>query len=94
VLFGPEDPRIWAPYPVQQKEFSAPPYPASGDCHADNVAVVHSSLPCVPCRRSGCDDHPNSRSECLDEIQPVRVYRALAKVMGAQQQTSSPAEAY
>jgi len=85
VLFGPEDPRIWAPYPAQQGKFFAPPYPAQGDCHASNVAVVHSSLPCVPCRRSGCDDHPDSRSECIDQIQPDRVFAAMARVMRARQ---------
>jgi heptosyltransferase-3 len=94
VLFGPEDPRVWGPWPAQRGEFSAPLYLSRGDCHADNVAVVHSSLPCVPCRRSGCDDHPNSHSECIDEIQPVRVLRALAQVMRPQQQrASSPTEA-
>ena len=81
VLFGPEDPRIWAPWPAQPGGFSAPQFPASGDCDEANVAVIHSSLPCVPCRRAGCDNHPSSRSECLDEIQPERVFRALERIM-------------
>jgi heptosyltransferase-3 len=90
VLFGPEDPNIWAPWPVQQGRFSAPVYPASGDCGAENVAVVHSGLPCVPCRRSGCDDHPFSRSECIDEIQPERLFRALERIMRGEPAAAAP----
>jgi heptosyltransferase-3 len=81
VLFGPEDPRIWAPWPRQLDHLSAPGYTAKGDCFASHVAVLHSSLPCVPCRRAGCDNHPTSRSECLDEIQPQRVLDALERVV-------------
>lgn len=81
VLFGPEDPGIWAPWPAQSGELKVPAYPRQGDCQIANVAVIHSSLPCVPCRRAGCLNRPDSHSECLDEIQPDRVFLALARIM-------------
>ena len=90
VLFGPEDPRIWAAWPRQRGQLSAPNFTARGDCRDSHVAILHSILPCVPCRRAGCDNHPHSRSACLDEIQPPRVLDALDSVLPFARPAGSP----
>ena len=81
VLFGPEDPRVWAPWPRSNDPWQYPDYPQRGDSRAGNVMLLHSSLPCVPCRKKGCDNRDNSRTECLDEIQANRVLGAIDSLM-------------
>jgi heptosyltransferase-3 len=83
VLFGPEDPAIWGPWPSQREGFAPPRYNAKGNCYAGNVAILHSSMPCVPCRQLGCENRAGSRSACLDEIQADQVLGALAQVTPA-----------
>jgi len=36
---------------------------------------------CVPCRKAGCDDHPNSLSECLDLLEPAQVIAAIEQAL-------------
>jgi len=35
---------------------------------------------CVPCRKAGCEDRPDSRSECLDLLEPNQVIEAIQKI--------------
>jgi heptosyltransferase-3 len=71
-IFGPTNPMRWAPWPAQ----------AEGEVRfarrapvqvAGNVTVMQSELHCVPCGRAGCEDHRQSRSDCLVDISPQRV---------------------
>jgi heptosyltransferase-3 len=71
-VFGPTNPMRWAPWPhspVQGPGWQR----AAGVQRLGNVTLVQSGLPCVPCGRAGCEDHRNSRSDCLDAIAPERV---------------------
>jgi heptosyltransferase-3 len=73
-LFGPTDPRRWGPWPVQ----GAAAYRRSAALQIfGNVRVLQGEARCapgVPCGRSGCEDHNDSRSDCLETgLAPQRV---------------------
>jgi heptosyltransferase-3 len=51
--------------------------------HAGNVTLLQSELPCVPCGRAGCEDHRQSRSDCLVDIGPERVIAEATKILTA-----------
>jgi heptosyltransferase-3 len=36
----------------------------------------------VPCSHAGCDDHVDSRSDCLNDITPERVLEQVALALG------------
>lgn len=86
-IYGPASPRSMGPWPVGGLR---EPW-----AHVDtvqrrgNVWVVQNPLPCVPCDRLGCDNHLNSRSQCLDELSPVQVMRAVDEALG--ERSRSPA---
>lgn len=71
-IFGPTNPQRWAPWPAKA---------AARDIFersrlqqaAGNVTLLQSDLPCVPCGRAGCEDHLDSRSDCLQAITADRV---------------------
>ncbi|NCX94245.1 MAG: glycosyltransferase family 9 protein [Gammaproteobacteria bacterium] len=44
-----------------------------------NVWIIQGPGSCVPCRKSGCYDHVDSRSQCLDEVHPHLVVEFLKK---------------
>lgn len=56
-IFGPTDPRLWAPVSGQG---SIP-------------VLQHGGFACQPCQLEGCDRHIRSRSKCLDELEATRV---------------------
>jgi heptosyltransferase-3 len=39
---------------------------------------------CVPCRKAGCEDKASSKSECLDQLEPIQVIEALQSAMRKQ----------
>jgi len=41
------------------------------------VWLVQNPLPCLPCQNEGCDRHVLSFSQCLDELAPAQVLRAV-----------------
>lgn len=74
-LFGPTNPQRWAPWPAR----------AEGPIHfqrvalgqrVGNVMVLQGAPRCVPCGRAGCEDHRDSRSDCLQDLAPERVLQA------------------
>jgi heptosyltransferase-3 len=74
-LFGPMDPRLWGPWPAGGM---AKPWQASGTIqHQGNVWIVQNPLPCLPCGFEGCERHIASHSQCLDELSPAQVIRAV-----------------
>lgn len=82
-IFGPVDPRLMGPWPVGGL---AEPWAAAGRIQRrGNVWVVQNPLPCLPCKRLGCDGHLNSHSVCLDELS---VQQALGVVGEALQSGS------
>lgn len=79
-VFGPTNPMRWAPWPAQAEKpvrfARVIPVQQMG-----NVTLLQSDKPCVPCGRAGCDDHRNSRSECLPDISPQRVLQEARRLL-------------
>lgn len=74
-LYGPTDPRLWGPWP--QRGLDRPWQAAGHVQQRGNVWLVQNPLPCMPCQNEGCDRHLESRSQCLDELSPETVMRAV-----------------
>lgn len=81
-IFGPTNPMRWAPWPARA-EAQALFARSAGVQQAGNVTVMQSGLSCVPCGRAGCEDHRQSRSDCLVDITPERVLEQALKVLAA-----------
>ncbi|MEO8280407.1 MAG: glycosyltransferase family 9 protein [Ideonella sp.] len=83
-LFGPTRPTAWGPWP--QGHPATQPWALRGP-EPDRVQRVGKVIllqgpsrpgtDCVPCGRAGCDDHRDSRSECLEGLLPEQVLRQL-----------------
>jgi len=88
-IYGPVDPRLWGPWPDGHAAIQ--PYQARGPVQRKGlVTVVQSSRSCVPCNRSGCDDHRESRSACLAE--DIRVDDVLQQALAALHERGTPDE--
>jgi heptosyltransferase-3 len=89
-LFGPTDPRLWAPWPVGGPDR---PWAAAGTIQRrGNVWLVQNPLPCLPCQQEGCDRHLMSRSQCLDELSVFQVLTAVDQVLAARRvESGAPA---
>ena len=47
-----------------------------------NVTLLQGGgLPCVPCSKAGCEDHLQSRSDCLVAITPQRVLAQAVQLL-------------
>jgi heptosyltransferase-3 len=77
-IFGPTNPVRWAPWPAQGDAQFTQRGPVQ---RAGNVTILQSELHCVPCGRAGCEDHRQSRSDCLQGIAPERVLEEAKKVL-------------
>jgi heptosyltransferase-3 len=79
-IFGPTNPARWGPWPAKLE-------PGAGYVQAKSlqsvgkVILLQSELSCVPCGRAGCDDHRQSRSDCLIDISPQRVLAQAQRVL-------------
>jgi len=71
-IFGPTNPMRWAPWPRRADEPVAFVRAVAAQ-QVGNVTILQSQLPCVPCGRAGCEDHRQSRSDCLVDITPQQV---------------------
>lgn len=82
-IFGPTPPTNFGPWP--QGARSAQPYALVAPIQLiANVALVQGQAACVPCRQSGCENHFDSRSDCLDQLAPERVLAACERIIAAQ----------
>ncbi len=74
-LFGPTPPSNFGPWP---NGFigTAPYHLRARSQTVGNVTILQGPGDCVPCRKAGCDDHVNSRSECLNLLEPELVIAA------------------
>jgi heptosyltransferase-3 len=81
-IFGPTNPQRWAPWPAvdsgQPVRFVRRGFTQT----TGNVTLLQSDLPCVPCSRAGCEDHVQSRSDCLLAITPERVLEEALRLLG------------
>jgi heptosyltransferase-3 len=79
VLFGPMDPRVWAPWPA---EGLSQAWEASGTIQSrGNVWIVQNPLPCLPCTFEGCERHIGSASICLEELSADQVLMAVDQAL-------------
>lgn len=80
-IYGPASPRTMGPWPVGGLR---EPWAHAGSIQQrGNVFVVQNpALPCMPCDRLGCDNHLESRSECLDTLSLDAVLRAVDLALG------------
>ena len=79
-IFGPTNPTRWAPWPARasaQQLFAR----SAAIQQVGNVTVLQGSLACVPCGRAGCEDHRQSRSDCLVDIKPERVLEEATRIL-------------
>ena len=80
VLFGATPPTNFGPWPngfVGQK-----PYQIRARMQiVKNVCILQGPGDCVPCRKAGCEDKSDSRSECLDLLKPNQVIEAVQRML-------------
>lgn len=82
-LFGPTNPQLWGPWP--QGAGPQQPYersPEAREQRVGRVILLQGPNPCVPCSRAGCENHLDSRSDCLQAIAPERVLALAREVLG------------
>jgi heptosyltransferase-3 len=89
-IFGPTNPVRWAPWPAQPagEHLFAPVKPMQRE---GNVMVLQSTLPCVPCGRAGCENHRQSRSDCLIDISAQRVLTHVNTLLSQRDTPAVPA---
>jgi heptosyltransferase-3 len=79
-LFGPTPPTNFGPWP--NGYIGEQPYQLQARTQTvGKVTVLQGPGACVPCRKAGCDDHANSRSDCLDQLDPQQVIEALQSTL-------------
>lgn len=79
-IFGPTNPMRWGPWPVRPQTRAL--FERSTLLQATgNVSLLQGGLPCVPCGRAGCEDHLQSRSDCLVAITPERVLEQALRLL-------------
>ena len=64
VLFGPERPQVWGPWP-KGCDADRTPFPGTGDQRAGNVLLLQSSEPCPTCRQGDCLRRPERQGNCI-----------------------------
>jgi heptosyltransferase-3 len=82
-LYGPTNPVKWGPWPGALNGKLINPYKryASPWQHVGNVILLQGRRTCVPCHLEGCDRWIGSTSECLREITPTDVIRAINEIV-------------
>jgi len=81
-IFGPTNPLRWAPWPGRPGEQPVHFHRRALQQSTGNVTLLQSDLPCVPCAKAGCEDHRQSRSDCLVAITPERVIATALAMLG------------
>ena len=75
-LFGATPPTNFGPWP--NGFIGDQPYQLRARSQTvGNVTILQGPGECVPCRKAGCDDRADSRSECLDLLEPSQVITAV-----------------
>ncbi len=75
-LFGPTPPTNFGPWP--NGFIGEQPYELRARSQTvGNVTILQGPGECVPCRKAGCEDRASSHSECLDQLEPSQVIKAL-----------------
>jgi len=75
-LFGPTPPTNFGPWP--NGFIGDQPYQLRARTQTvGNVTILQGPGECVPCRKAGCEDKASSKSECLNQLEPMQVIEAL-----------------
>ena len=78
-LFGPTPPSNFGPWP--NGFIGKQPYQLRARTQTvGNVTILQGPGECVPCRKAGCEDRADSRSECLDLLEPNQVIEVIMKI--------------
>ena len=78
-LFGPTPPSNFGPWP--NGFIGKQPYQLRARTQTvGNVTILQGPGDCVPCRKAGCEDRADSRSECLDLLEPKQVIEAIQSI--------------
>jgi heptosyltransferase-3 len=81
-IFGPTDPKKWAPWPVGYASNEAP-FVSIGSQRVNNVYLLQgvAAQGCVPCQLEGCDRNRQSYSACLDSLSSEVVIEAINQLL-------------
>ena len=80
-LYGPSNPLRWGPLPARRSAV-APYVRRSLEPQRDGrVILMQGPGGCVPCGRAGCEDHRDSRSDCLEGITPEAVIAEVRRLL-------------
>lgn len=79
-LYGPTNPLKWAPWP-HQHALDKTPFKHQGTQQVGNVLLVQGTGDCVPCHQEGCEQHKQSHSRCLEELDSSVVIEAVKAIM-------------
>ena len=81
-LFGPTDPKKWAPWPYEYSN-AKPPFSSKGSQLTGNVYLIQgkTNQNCIPCQGEGCEKHRNSYSQCLDQLDVAEVIDLIEKII-------------
>lgn len=81
-LFGPTDPKKWAPWPYEYSDLNSP-FSSKGSQQKGNVYLIqgNNNLNCIPCQGEGCERHRNSYSQCLDQLDATEVIELIKKII-------------
>ena len=75
-IFGPTNPVRWGPWPSTPRITQT--YVGRAEKQTvHNITLLQSTLLCVPCSKAGCDNHNQSRSDCLLGMSAERVLQAV-----------------
>jgi len=85
-LFGPTNPRRWAPWPAGPAAQALFERSALQQVRG-NVTLLQGGIACVPCSLAGCEDHVHSRSDCLPAITPERALARALALLGTPQRS-------
>ncbi len=102
-LFGPTSPLRWGPWPLVPSLVSplvssrddAPAAGAGYELRAQRqqvgrVILMQGPGPCVPCGKAGCEDRRDSRSDCLEGLDPRRVIAEARALLAAPDRPAAP----
>ncbi|WP_394789617.1 glycosyltransferase family 9 protein [Rhodoferax sp.] len=79
-LFGPTNPVRWGPWPSTPNVHQSYVQRAQQQS-VHNITLLQGSMPCVPCSKAGCENHTLSRSDCLTQMSPDRVFQMVDELL-------------
>lgn len=81
-LFGPTDPKKWAPWPAGYAEHASP-FVSQGSQRVNNVYLVQGTdeRACVPCQLEGCERRRQSYAACLDNLSPETLIGIISRLI-------------